>query len=155
MKQKNQWPGTQAAELTQTEQQKVQSVWECEDSLKDLWDDNKQNTRVREVPEEREQAGNLLNVGKETDIQIQEAQAIPQDTHPKSNYNENVKKGRDARILTAAKEKQLMYQRTPLRLLADISAGTLRSEGSGMMYSKCWKKKKFQPKRGIKIIQSQ
>ena len=46
------------------------------------------------------------------------------------------------RILKAAREKQrVIYKGTPIRLSADYSAETLQARGSGMIYSKCLKKK--------------
>ena len=63
-----------------------------------------------------------LNLGKEIDIQIQEAQRTPEKINPKSHTSRHIiiklPKVKDKeRILKRAREKQLvMYKETPIRL---------------------------------------
>ena len=65
-----------------------------ENSLRDLWDSIKHNnSSITEVPEERKKgtedvfdeimAENFPNLGKETDVQIQEAQRVRKKLNPK------------------------------------------------------------------------
>ena len=76
-------------------------------------------------------AENFPNLKKETDIQIQEAQRIPNKMNPKrpKSYHKEMSKVKDKeRILKAAREKQrITYKGTPIRLLADISTEALQT----------------------------
>ena len=82
------------------------------------------------------------NLVKEIDIQVQEAQGIPNKRIPKRHIPRHILikmlKFKDKeRILKAAGEKQLVtYKGVPIRLSADFSTKTLQARGSGMKYSK-------------------
>ena len=77
-------------EITIAEQDKEKRMKRIEDSLRDLWDNTKcTNIRIIGVPGEEEKkkgtekifeeiiVENFPNMGKETDIQVQEAQKVP------------------------------------------------------------------------------
>lgn len=76
-------------EITQSEQQKEKRILENEDGLRELWDSIKRtNISTVWVPKEKREkgAGNLFegimpenfpNLRKETNIQVQEAQSVP------------------------------------------------------------------------------
>ena len=83
-------------EFTAAEQNEEKRIKRNEDSIRDLWDNIKHNNiRIIGVPEgeEREKgaeklfeeimAENVPNLGKETDIHIQESQRVPNKTNPK------------------------------------------------------------------------
>ena len=110
------------------------------------------NTCIIGIPEgeEREKgAGNLFeviiaenfsNLGKETDIQDQESQRVPNRINSKRNRPRHIviktAKIKDKkRILKAPKGKQqVMYKGTPMRLSVDFSAETLQVKKSGMIH---------------------
>ena len=76
---------------------------------------------------------NFPNLAKEIDIQIQEAQRIPNMLDPKKTTPRHIIikmsmfKDKE-KILKAAREKQLVsYRRVPIRLLADFSKETLQA----------------------------
>ena len=83
-------------EVAQLEDQKEKRIKNNEDSIRDLWDNIKHtNIRIIGVPEgeEREKrmenlfeeimAENFPNLAQETDIQVQEAQRVPNKMNPK------------------------------------------------------------------------
>ena len=83
-------------EVAQLEDQKEKRIKKNEDSIRDLWDNIKHtNIRISGVPdgEEKEKgtenlfeeimAENFSNLAKETDIQVQEAQRVPNKMNPK------------------------------------------------------------------------
>ena len=76
---------------------------------------------------------NILNLGKETDTQVQEAQGILNKKNPKRPTSKYIivkmSKVKDKeRILKVAREKQLVtYKGTPLRLSAGFSTETLHA----------------------------
>ena len=83
-------------EITQAEQKKEKRIFKNEDSLSDLWDNIKCiNIHIKGVTEGKERekgAENLFkeiiseifpNPGKETDIQVQEAQRVSNKMKPK------------------------------------------------------------------------
>ena len=78
-------------------------------------------------------AENFPNLKKETDIQIQEAQRVPNKINPNRPTPRHVTikmaKVKDKeRILKAAREKQRVnYKGTSIRLSADFSTETLQS----------------------------
>ena len=41
------------------------------------------------------------------------------------------------RLLKAAREKQLIMYKAPIRLLADFQTETMKATGNGIMHSKC------------------
>ena len=73
---------------------------------------------------------NFPNLGKETDIQVQEAQRVPNKINPKRSTPRHIiitiPKIKDKEtILKAAREKQLItYKGAPIKLSADSSAET-------------------------------
>lgn len=85
---------------------------------------------------------NFLNLGKETDIQIQEFQRVTNKINPKRLTPMHVitkmsKVKYRERILNLTREKQFVTKKgTPTRLL-DFSTQSLRARGRGMIYSKC------------------
>ena len=79
-------------------------------------------------------------MGKEADIQIQEALRVPKKLLPKRptpRHITKMSKVKDKeRILKEAKEKQLaLYKGTRIRLSADFSAQILQARNT--IYSKC------------------
>ena len=73
-----------------------------EDSLRDLWDNIKCNIHIIGVPEGEEKekgpekifegiiAENCLKMGKETLIQVQEAQRVPGTINPRRNMSRHI-----------------------------------------------------------------
>ena len=73
-------------------------------------------------------AENFLSLKKETDIQVQEEQSIPNKMNPRHIIIKMAKVKNKERILKAAREKQRdIYKGTPIRLSADFSAETLQA----------------------------
>ena len=85
-------------EITTAEQNKEKRMKRIEDSLRDLWDNVKRtNIRIIGVPEEEEKkkgteklyeeiiVENFPNMGKETVIQVLEAQRVPYRINPRTN----------------------------------------------------------------------
>ena len=126
-----------------------------EDSLKDLWDNIKRtNIQIIGVSEEEENkketekifekiiVENFSNMGKEIVNQVQEAQRVPYRIHPRRNMPRHIliklsKIKYKEKILKAAREKeQITYKGIHIRLTADLSAETCKTEGSGRTYLK-------------------
>ena len=76
---------------------------------------------------------NFPNLVKEIDMQIQEAQRVPNKLDPKRNIPRHIiikmPKVKDKeRILKTAREKQIVtYKRVPIKLSADFSKETLQA----------------------------
>lgn len=71
---------------------------------------------------------NLPKLKKQTDIQVQESQKVPNKIHPKRSTPKHIIKLSTVkkRILKAVREKQLVkYKGTTIILSADSSAETL------------------------------
>ena len=85
---------------------------------------------------------NFPNMGKEIVNQIQEAQRVPYRINPRRNTPRHIliklsKIKYKENILKAAREKQqITYKGIPIRLTGDLSAETLKLEGSGKTYLK-------------------
>ena len=106
--------------ITDAEQKKIMK--RNEDSLRDLWENIKHtNIHIIGVPEREERdkgaeniledvaAENFPNLGKETDIQVQEAQKDPYRIYPKRNTPRHIvikmaKIKHKERILKASRE---------------------------------------------------
>ena len=114
--------------------------------VSDLWDNIKlTNVQIIGVPEEEEQkkgtekifeeiiVENFPNMGKEIVNQVQEAQRVPYRINPRRNMPRHIlmklsKIKYKEKILKAAREKQqITYKGLPIRLTADLSAGTLQA----------------------------
>lgn len=73
---------------------------------------------------------NFLDLRKETDIQVQETQKVPNKMNPKRTTSRYFKitvikiKGKE-RILKTAREKQLIYKGNSIRLIRFFLAETL------------------------------
>ena len=73
---------------------------------------------------------NFLDLRKETDIQVQETQKVPNKMNPKITTSRYFKitvikiKGKE-RILKTAREKQLIYKGNSIRLIRFFLAETL------------------------------
>ena len=73
---------------------------------------------------------NFLDLRKETDIQVQETQKVPNKMNPKRTTSKYFKitvikiKGKE-RILKTAREKQLIYKGNSVRLIRFFLAETL------------------------------
>ena len=81
---------------------------------------------------------NFPNLVKEVDMQVQEAQKVPNQMDAKRCTLRHViikmPKVKE-RILKAAREKKLMtYRGIPIRLSADLSKKPYRQEGAGKKY---------------------
>ena len=95
-------------------------------------------------------AENFPNLGKETDIQVPEAQRVLKKMNPKRHIRRHiiikmVKVKDKERILKAAREKQLVtYKGTPVRLSADFLAESLQARKKWHDIFKVLKGKNFQ-----------
>ena len=82
------------------------------------------------------------NLAKEIDIQVQEAQRVPNKLDPKRTTPRHIiintpKVKDEEKILQAARERQsVTYKGVPIRLSADFSKETFRQEGAGKKYVK-------------------
>ena len=89
---------------------------------------------------------------KEIDIQVQEAQTVPNKLDPKRNTPRHIiikmPKVKDKeRILEAAWEKQkVTYKGVPIRLSADVSKETLQARRAWQEVFKMMKSKDLQPR---------
>ena len=114
--------------------------------MRTLWDISKPTNiwiiGVPEGEEEKQETENLFekimkenfpNLAKEIDIQVQEAQRVPNKLDPKRTTPRHIiikmPKVKDKeRILKAAREKQrVTYKGVPIRLSADFSKETLQA----------------------------
>ena len=152
-------------EVAQLEDQKEKRIKKNEDSIRDLWDHIKRtNIRILGVPEgeEREKgtenlfeeimAENFPNLVQETDIQVQDAQRVPNKMNPKRPTPRHiiitlVKVKDQERILKAVREKQLVtYKGIPIRLSADFSTETLEARREWHDIFNMMKGKNLQPR---------
>ena len=132
-------------EITQSEwQTKRQMKKKNESNIKDLWDTKRANLGITGIPEEEREKGiknvfkeimaeNFPNLKKETDIEVQEAQRVPNKMNPNRPTPRHIiikmAKVKDTeRILKAAREKQsVSHKGNPIRLSADFSIETLQA----------------------------
>ena len=97
-------------------------------------------------------AENFPNLGKEKDIQVQEAKRIPNKMNPRKPTPRHIiiktAKVKDKeRILKAVREKQpVTYKVNPLRLSVNFSAETLQARRGWCDILKALKGKSFQPR---------
>ena len=95
---------------------------------------------------------NFPNFVKEIDIQVQEAQRVPNKLDPMRATPKHIiikmPKGKDKeRILKAAREKETVtYKRVPIRLSTDFSKETLQARGDCQEVFKMMKSKDLQPR---------
>ena len=95
---------------------------------------------------------NLLNLAKEIDIQVREAQRVPNKLDPKRNTPRHIiiklPKVKDKeRILKAARGKETVnYKGVPIRLSADFSKETLKGKRDWQEVFKVMKRKDLQPR---------
>ena len=95
---------------------------------------------------------NFLNLGKELEMQVQEAQRIPNKLDPKRTTPRHIMikmpKVKDKeRILKAARGKQrVTYKGFPIRLSADFSKQTLWARRDRQEVFKVMKHKDLQPR---------
>ena len=84
----------------------------------------------------------IATVVKEIDIQVQEAQRVPNKMDPKRTTPRHIiikmpERNDSERILKAAREKKrVTYKGVPIRLAADFSKEICRLERTGKKYSK-------------------
>ena len=89
--------------------------------------------KINFLKKEKIMKENFPNLVKEINIQVQEAQRVPNKMNPKRNTSRHIiikmPKVKDKeRILKAAREKQLVtYKGVPIRLSADFSQETLQA----------------------------
>ena len=153
------------AKNNQSEQEEKRIKKNKKDSINGLWDNFKQSNILligvpeREVKEqeignlfEEIMKGNFPNLVKEIDMQVQEAQRVPNKmdaymltprhiiiTMPKVKDKE--------RILKAPREKQLVtFRGVPIRLSADFSKETLQTIREWQEIFKVKKSRDLQPK---------
>ena len=138
----------------QPEQQEGRRIQKNEDRINCLWDISKcTNIQIIGMPEEEEEQEienlfenimkeNFPNLAKEIDIQVQEAQRIPNKLDPKRTTTRHIIikspeiKDKE-RILKAAREKQrVTYKEVPIKLSADFSIETLPARRDWQKYSK-------------------
>ena len=95
---------------------------------------------------------NFPNVGKEIVNQVQEAQRVPYRINPGRNMPRHMliklsKIKCKEKILKAAREKQqITHKGIPIRLTADLSAGTLQARREWQDIFKVMKGKNLQPR---------
>ena len=149
----------------QSEQQEEKGIQKNKDSISSLWDNFKcSNLHIIEVTkgEQKEQEiGNLFekimkenfpNLVKEIDMQVQEAQRVPNKMDAKRPTPRHIimkmPKVKDKeRILKAAREKQLViYRGVPIRLSADFSKETLQARRDWQEILKVMKSRDLQPR---------
>ena len=118
-----------------------------EDSLRDFWDNIKHtNIHIIGVPGGKERAKgpekifeeimaeNFPNMGKETLIQVQEAQRVPYMINPKRSMPRHILikltkiKDKVKILKTTRKKQQITYKGIPIRLSADFPAETLAGQ---------------------------
>lgn len=87
-------------------------------------------------------AKNLPNLGKKTDIQIQEAQRVPKNMNPKRPTPEHIiiklaelKTKRES--LKQQKKNNLFHTKNFHKTISHFSQKLCRPEWSGLTYSKC------------------
>ena len=126
-----------------------------EDSISSLWDNFKGFNiciiGVSEGEEKEQEIGNQFEkimkanfpiLVKEIDMQVQEAQRVPNKLDPKRTMQRHIiikmPNIRDKeRILKAAREKKLVtYRGVPIRMSADFSKEVCGIQGIGKKYSK-------------------
>ena len=152
-------------EITTAEQNTEKTMKINENNLRDIWDKIKcTNIRIIEAPEEEEKkkgtekifeeiiVENFPNMGKETVNQVQEVQRVPHRIIPRRNTPRHIlikpsKLKYKEKVLKAAREKQqITYKGIPIRLTADLSAGTLQSRREWQDVFKLMKGKYLQPR---------
>ena len=95
---------------------------------------------------------NFPNLVKEIDMQVQEAQRVPNKMDAKRSTPRHIiikmpKVKDNERILKAAKEKQLVtYRRIPIRLSADLSKEALQARRDWQEIFKVMKSRDLQPR---------
>ena len=134
-------------EITTAEQNKEKRMKRTEDTLRDLWDNNKHtNIQSIGIPEEEEKkkgsekifedikVENFSNMGKDIVSEVQEVQRVPYRINPRRNTPRHIliklsKIKYKEQILKAAREKQqITYKGMPIRLTADLLAEPLEQE---------------------------
>ena len=133
--------------IASEEQNEVKRMKRTEDSLRDLWDNNKHtNILIIGVPEEEQKkkgyekifeeiiVENFPNMEKEIINQFQEeVQRVPYRINPRRSMPRHIlikltKTKHKERMLKAAREKkQVTYKGNPIHLTADPSAETLQA----------------------------
>ena len=95
-------------------------------------------------------AENFPNLKKETDIQVQEAQRVPNKINPNTRTPRHIiikMTEVKERVLKAAREKQrVSYKGTPIRVSADFSTETLQARKEWQDIFKVLKGKNLQPR---------
>ena len=144
---------------------KKERIKQNEDTLQDLWDNNKHtNIHIIDVPKEEERdkgtenlfgeiiAENFPNLKKETDIQVQETQRRPNKMNPKKPTPRYIiiKMSRvkdKERILKLERGKQqVTHKGNQVRLSADFSVETLQAGREWYNIFKVLKGKRLQPR---------
>jgi len=137
--------GDRVMESNQAEQMRGGKNTQNENRPRELSNTVRHNSRMIGIPEGEEQgkgaedlseeikAENFLNLGKEREIQIQEAQRAPNTTNPKRSaprhkVNKMAKSSDKERILKAARErKAVTYKGNPIQLSVGFSAETMQA----------------------------
>ena len=95
-------------------------------------------------------AENFPNIKKKTEIQVQEAQKVPNKIHPNRTIPRRIiiKMAKvKERILKVAREKwKVNYKRIPIRLSADFSTEMLLARRDGKTLFKIKKREHMQPR---------
>ena len=100
---------------------------------------------------------NIPNLAKEIDIQVQEAQRVPNKLDPRKHTPRHnvttLPKIKDKeRILKAAREKQrVTYKGVPIRLSADFSKETLQTRRGWKEIFKVMKDKDLHPTKDLHL----
>ena len=149
----------------QSEQQEEKGIEEKGDSVSSLWDNFKHSNihilGVLEGEEKEQEIRNLFekiikenfpNLVKEIDMQVQEAQRVPNKMDAKSPTPRHIiikmpKVTDKERILKAVRQKQLVtYRGIPIRLSADFSKEILQARRDWQEIFKVMKSRDLQPR---------
>ena len=156
---------------SQPEQNKQTRIQKNKERIRRLWNISKSaNIRITGMPEGEEEEQqienvlekimkeNLLNLMNEIDIQVQEAQRVPNKLAPKRSTPKHfiirMPKVRDEeRILRASRERQrVTYKGVPIRMSVDFLKHTLQARRDWQKVLKVMKSKDLQPRLFSKAV---
>uniref|UniRef100_A0A9L0THB4 L1 transposable element RRM domain-containing protein n=1 Tax=Equus caballus TaxID=9796 RepID=A0A9L0THB4_HORSE len=162
-----QWPGSSRTiceaedrtfEMIQSEGKKEKNIQKSERSLHELWDTiNRYNLHIIGVPEREERekgeknlfkeiiAENFPNLGRDMDVQVQEANRSPPKFNSKQSSPRHIltklSKIKDKEDFKSSKRKVILHIKGyPHKTIGRLFRRNLADQESGMVYSMCWKK---------------
>ena len=146
------------------EQNEEERILKNEESTRRLWDISKSaNIQIIGMAEEGEEQEienlfekimkeNFPNLAKEIDIQVQEAQRIPNKLDPRRNAPRHIiikmskVKDKDRILKTAREQETVTYKGVPIRLSADFSKETSQARRDLQEVFKVMKSKDLHPR---------